>query len=401
MEVPITGVVGVLGGSRAEVAIQVRRLGDPDNLRPDALEVRADLFEEPSEGLRMLDQLQGRFPVIFTVRLPGHGGHFHGEESVRAEVYREALRRGAALLDAEYDSGAARSLTEEGAPLIASFHDFRQGLESSGIERIEREMAALRPRALKIVPTAVRQADGLETLRWVARASRSGPGTLSAPARIAFAMGEAGIPSRVLSLAWGSAWTYGSLGEAVAPGQLTVRELKGLYRAGALGRSTRILGVVGRLQTRSVLAYLLNRAFGAHGIDAVSMPFQVERIEEIRPLAEALPIERFCVAPPFREDALRLADEVEPAVQACGRADALAVRAERRPAWLSAQRTESEEISTLAEALPDCGRNEFERAAAVARATIEFLQFTGQHADDSEFRRYLDSWADWHEAVQP
>jgi 3-dehydroquinate dehydratase-1 len=47
---------------------------------------------------------------------------------------------------------------------------------------------------------------------------------------IIFAMGEAGVISRILCTIIGNApFTYAALGKAVAPGQLTLDEMKYLY----------------------------------------------------------------------------------------------------------------------------------------------------------------------------
>ena len=45
----------------------------------------------------------------------------------------------------------------------------------------------------------------------------------------AFAMGAAGLPSRILALAWGSHFTYLGANQGVAPGQLTYRWFIGTY----------------------------------------------------------------------------------------------------------------------------------------------------------------------------
>ena len=58
-------------------------------------------------------------------------------------------------------------------------------------------------------------------------------------------MGEVGLFSRVLSLAWGAPFTYASLGASVAPGQVTLEDLLELYRAPSLTSETRVFGLVG------------------------------------------------------------------------------------------------------------------------------------------------------------
>jgi 3-dehydroquinate dehydratase-1 len=46
---------------------------------------------------------------------------------------------------------------------------------------------------------------------------------------ITFAMGDCGIISRILCTFYGAPFTYGSLEKSIAPGQLSVIEMRGIY----------------------------------------------------------------------------------------------------------------------------------------------------------------------------
>ncbi|MGQ9591538.1 MAG: type I 3-dehydroquinate dehydratase, partial [Planctomycetota bacterium] len=200
-EVPITGVVGVLGGTAREVAAQIERLSDPLGARPHGVEIRADLFDGAGDALAALAKLPRDIGTIFTVRLRDAGGRYAGSEAERVRIYREALERGARLADAEAGTEAARELARLGAPLVVSHHDCEGTPDDPSLEGLAAKLEALRPRVAKLVPTAIRTEDALRILRWV---RARGPG---GPARVGFAMGPAGVASRVLALAWGSAWT--------------------------------------------------------------------------------------------------------------------------------------------------------------------------------------------------
>jgi 3-dehydroquinate dehydratase/shikimate dehydrogenase len=321
MDLPVTGVVGVLGGSAAAVGAVLDSLPSrPPAERPDAIEVRADLLESPEAGIRALARLPRGLPAIFTVRLPSHGGKFTGDEALRVRLYREAVERGAALVDAEGESEAARVLARERAPLIASHHDFGGMPEPAKIERLARALSALAPRAIKLVPTAISLADAVRMLDWVAAAR---PGE---PARIGFAMGEAGLASRVLSLSRGAPFTYGSLGGPVAPGQPSAADLKTLYGAARLGRSTRVLGVAGNPVAHSLSPHIHNPALAARGIDAVYLPFRLGSLAEALPALDPLRIDGLSVTIPFKEEALAIADEADARSRAAGAANTLVVR---------------------------------------------------------------------------
>jgi len=316
MELPVKGTVGVLGGSALDVE---KILGAPRSgaATPDAVEVRADLFETPAEALRALDRVRGSFPAIFTVRLPGHGGKYEGSETARLSLYRKALGRGAALVDAEWDSECAFTLAREGAPLIASHHDFQATPDAGELERLSASMVALGPRLLKLVTTARSAADGLRILEWT--------GASSDPPRVGFAMGEMGLPSRVLSMSRGAPFTYAALGAAVAPGQPSVRDLKTLYRAGKLGRKTVVLGVAGNPVSHSLSPHIHNPALEARGIDAVYLPFLLDRLEDVVPCLDPLRMGGLSVTIPFKEDALRLADAADPQARSAGAANTLVI----------------------------------------------------------------------------
>ena len=94
---------------------------------------------------------------------------------------------------------------------------------------------------------------------------------------IAIAMGEAGLPSRLLAGAWGAFATFGSVSPdaASAPGQPTVKQLVEDYRVREQGGETRIFGVIGDPISHSMSPAIHNAAFAHHKIDAVYVPFLV------------------------------------------------------------------------------------------------------------------------------
>ncbi len=325
---PIRGVVGVLGGARADVQSGLAALTALEtppgggSLRPggpDAVEIRADLFEDPPEALEVLRRLPPGLPAIFTVRLPEHGGKYSLDEGSRIALYEDALSLGARLLDVERGSDAARDLAGRRAPLVVSWHDFNSMPGPAELERLTREMASLSPLGIKLVPVAQEPVDSVRMLEWVAAAR---PGE---PARIGFAMGEMGLASRVLSIAWGAPFTYAAMGAPVAPGQTSVADLKDLYRAHRLTRSTRVFGVIGNPVAHSLSPHLHNPALAARGIDAVYLPLRLETFPELEHLIDPLKIDGLSVTIPFKEAALRFADEPDERSRSSGAANTLVI----------------------------------------------------------------------------
>lgn len=294
---PVRGVVGIVGGPEDEVRRQVACL---EGTGPGGVEVRADLFPARADALSVIGRLRDRLPVLFTVRREAEGGAYRGAESDRIEMYEEALRRGAVLVDAELGSDAARVLARRGAPLLLSHHDFDAMIGDAELAKLTKEGESLSPLGIKIVPVATRPVDGLRMLEWVAGED----GAARRPRRVGFAMGERGVFSRILAPAWGAPITYGSLtAERIAPGQLAARELIEVYRAPTLTRRARIYGVIGSPVHHSLSPHMHNAALAARGIDAVYLPLELERFSDLADIAGALGIAGVSVTIPFKQDA--------------------------------------------------------------------------------------------------
>ena len=86
---------------------------------------------------------------------------------------------------------------------------------------------------------------------------------------VAVPMGEAGLPARILALRAGSALAYAAAGTATAPGQLSLAEMRGVYRAEKLDRRTRVYGVIGDPIAHSLSPFMHNAAFAARRVNAV------------------------------------------------------------------------------------------------------------------------------------
>src|SRR5438552_19048551 len=82
---------------------------------------------------------------------------------------------------------------------------------------------------------------------------------------IAIAMGPAGIMTRILGPSRGSFLTYGSLDDesATAPGQLTAKELREVYRIDQIDRGTEVFGIIGNPVRHSLSPQIHNAAFAA------------------------------------------------------------------------------------------------------------------------------------------
>jgi 3-dehydroquinate dehydratase/shikimate dehydrogenase len=98
---------------------------------------------------------------------------------------------------------------------------------------------------------------------------------------IAIAMGTAGVATRILGPSRGSFLTYASLDSetATAPGQLSVSELKQIYRLEHIDRHTQVFGLVGQPVSHSLSPRIHNAAFGATDTNAVYIPFETHNLK--------------------------------------------------------------------------------------------------------------------------
>ncbi|MBN1443443.1 MAG: type I 3-dehydroquinate dehydratase [Planctomycetes bacterium] len=272
---PLRGIAAVVDGPAAMDVL----LGESPPRAGSGIELRADLFAGAGEAIQALSRLREErpgLPVLFTLRLAAQGGGYRGGDAERLAVYRLALDAGAALLDAEWGSEAARSLLREDAPLVLSHHDFTGMPAPEELRGITSEMESSRPAAVKVVPTARTLLDGALMLRWLEEREAS------APARVGFAMGARGAASRILSIARGAPYTYGSLAGAVAPGQISAAELRHIYRASELSRAAPVFGLAGRegeIRTRDLA--LLNAALRRAGRAGVFVPLEADSIDDV------------------------------------------------------------------------------------------------------------------------
>ncbi|HEV7664756.1 MAG TPA: type I 3-dehydroquinate dehydratase, partial [Chloroflexota bacterium] len=128
------------------------------------------------------------------------------------------------------------------------------------------ELARLGGDVVKVVGTAHDVRDCLEVARTFAQADQP---------TIAIAMGEHGMLTRVLALREPTCvLTYAALdtGSGTAPGQITAREMRDVYRVGRLDETTRVYGLLGPHAEDARLSEY-NAWFAADDVPGVAVPF--------------------------------------------------------------------------------------------------------------------------------
>ncbi|MCL6566581.1 MAG: shikimate dehydrogenase [Acidobacteriia bacterium] len=292
------------------------------------VELRLDWLRSRRQILLLLAALARRrlrATCIATCRRRVAGGRFVGSPTAQLELLRRAVAAGCHWCDVEIETAArlgAADLRRRLAPArcLISFHDF------AGTPR---RLAALSARLERGGGSAVKLAtrcDGLrDGLRLLALAHRH-------RRVVAVPMGERALPLRVLALRAGSALAYAAAGEPTAPGQLTLEEMRYLYRADQLDRRTRVYGLIGDPVAHSLSPLLHNTGFRVRRINAVYLPFLVPAAAGsagLRDFLAAVPvlgIRGFSVTIPHKERILEYLDGCDPLAEQIGAVNTVVVR---------------------------------------------------------------------------
>jgi 3-dehydroquinate dehydratase I len=202
-------------------------------LGADYLEVRFD-FLNPDLLLEALEAARAiKDRTVFTLRTRSEGGMFASTEENRLHWLYRLAEQEPMLLDVELatlkkNDELADFLEKKRSPLLVSWHDFEKTPPSDTIADVLSEMRTY-SNFVKIVTMAHNIEDSLRVLELYETAIGLSP--------IFFAMGEAGVISRLLCNVIGNApFTYASLEKSLAPGQLTLQQMKKLYDKMGIGK---------------------------------------------------------------------------------------------------------------------------------------------------------------------
>ncbi len=220
-------------------------------------------------------------PAIVTFRPKWEGGNYEGDEAPRLAALKWAALLGSRFVDVEvlaspyFFAASARIPVPLTTSIILSHHDYERTPDFETLARMVEAMFEAGADVAKVATTATTAADAAVVLSLAATAA-AGP-------CIALAMGERGLPSRLLAPKYGAFLTFGALGRgrASAPGQPSLRDLVRTYRLGGQSAATRVFGVVGNPVSHSRSPALHNAAIAAMGpaVDAVYLPFLVDDLK--------------------------------------------------------------------------------------------------------------------------
>lgn len=243
------------------------------------LELRTDYFAELTiEAFEMLigEVKKCGLPMIVTCRDKKQGGQGDWPLGLRIGVLTAAVKAGAEYVDCEYENiliaEVEKKLTAVLAGsqcrLILSHHNFNGPFED--IQKLYDMFVTEYPAAIpKLVYTARHINDCFAAFDLLH--NKEGDA-------IAFAMGEAGLISRILAKKLGSLVTFASLDAqaATAPGQLTIDQFKKKFRCDSITAKTQLFGVIADPVAHSVSPAVHNACFADAGMDRLYLPLRVQ-----------------------------------------------------------------------------------------------------------------------------
>jgi 3-dehydroquinate dehydratase/shikimate dehydrogenase len=275
-------------------------------------------------------------PCIVTCRAAWEGGQSELPAADRLRFLAEL--EDAAYIDVEWNAYRAfpgrRVGADRVARLILSAHDFKG--RPDRLTSLFGEISDSDADVVKVVWMARSVRDNLEAFELLQHRRKP---------TIALCMGEAGLISRVLAKKFGAFLTFASLRDesATAPGQVTIHDMKRLYRWDAIGPRTKVYGVVASPVAHSMSPAVHNAAFAETGHDGVYLPLLVNTgyesfkafMESFVPF-EGLDLSGLSVTLPHKENALKYlrekGAEVEELAQRIGAVNTIAIdRSDRGP----------------------------------------------------------------------
>ncbi len=277
------------------------------------VEFRLDYLKQPLAALpkihRFLETHQ-YITAIGTCRRADNGGKFKGTLAAQLEVLSKATAAGCQIVDVELQS-ALKSRPEaiarlrSRAGLILSFHDFRA---TRHLEETLEKMLKIPADFYKIVTTATTLSDNVVMMKFLQTQS-------DRHALIGLCMGEQGVISRVLSVRAGSAFTFGAIdanaGLKTAPGQISARELRSIYRIDQVDAATRVYGVAGDPVEHSLSPVIMNTALRRENVNSVYVPLHAKTLKELLYCVREIPLHGLSVTMPYKQSIIPHLDNTD------------------------------------------------------------------------------------------
>lgn len=224
-------IVPIVGKTREEIVAKGRELaGIPLHVVEWRVDFYDDVFdtEKVLETLRQLREALGDTPILFTFRTKKEGG----EKSIDPDAYTAlntavAQSGNADAIDVEIFSGDEvvrrniDAIHAAGKVVVGSNHDFDKTPTQADLIYRLRKMQDMGADLPKIAVMPQSKADVLTLLNATEEMSRC----YADRPIITMSMSATGVISRLCGEVFGSAMTFGAVGQVSAPGQIPVERL--------------------------------------------------------------------------------------------------------------------------------------------------------------------------------
>lgn len=276
----------------------------------DMVELRLDLLDEGELASAQIFPRLCALPTIATFRRVSDGGKSQLNDKSRMIKLREIVLQGDfSYVDIEEDvkksdlkikcdeesqrADFENELKLKGIKIIRSFHDMEKvpanlfALVTKLAKKGDIPKVAVTPNTIVDVVTLFRMNEELKDVK----------------EKIIIGMGDFGVCTRILYKKIGSMLTFASENE-IAPGQLSAKSLKLLYKADQVNNRTNIYGIIGNPVLHTASPKIHNPGFDAIHYNAIYVPFLVDKVRAFFKLAELIRIHGFSVTVPHKRDVL-------------------------------------------------------------------------------------------------
>lgn len=269
----------------------------------DILELRLDFIRNINEKNlnRLLSKRKNKILVT--------------DRKKRLNLLKKAIELKADFIDLDLTLGEKKIkeiiANKNKTKVIISFHNFKKTYKKE-LTAVFEKIKKLNPDIIKVATFANSINDNLIIFDLIKKAKTENKKI------IALCMGEKGEISRILSVPLGAELTFGSLkqGKESAPGQITAKVLKEVYRVNKL-TNPKIFGLVGNPVKHSKGILIHNKAFEKLKLNNIYVNFLVDDLTNFLNGFKGI-ITGLSITIPFKTQALKHLDKVDPIAKKIG-----------------------------------------------------------------------------------
>ena len=302
----------------------------------DLVELRVDCLDEEEQLYIRRFPSMVPVPCVLTIRRTIDGGHFVGSEFSRTTLFGKALAfaqtdrsKNFAYVDFEEDfyvSGIQEAAMAFDIKIIRSFHNM------TGTVTNLQERARSMIRTGFEIPKIAFKPDSLNDVTNMFREGQS-----MVQDHIFVAMGDLGLPTRILSVKSNSYLTFVSpeetLGNLSGIGHITPNTLNDLYRFKSINDETDIYGIIGWPLKKTNSPEIHNQGYIGHGMNAVYVPIRTQTVPEALSFCKQVGVKGLSVTVPHKEDVMFYLSEISPEAKTIGAVNTI-VKNPKDDSWL-------------------------------------------------------------------